>query len=66
MKYMRTGRLASNGTPLFYVKDTRTGAKIGRSATLANAIKRADVIGWTAHVYKLGTCTRPVHIGGYE
>ena len=66
MKHMRTGRIAGNGTPLFYIKDTATGGKVGRACTLINAIKRADLIGMTAHVFKLGTCTRPVHIGGYE
>jgi hypothetical protein len=64
MKHMRTGRKATNGTPLFYV--TVDGERTGRNCTLTNAIKRADLYGMAALVYKLGTCTGPVHIGGYE
>ena len=66
MKHMRTGRIRRNGVPLFYIKDTATGYTVSKPCKLEKAIEKADAIGLHAHVFKLGTCTNPVHIGTYE
>ena len=66
MKHMLTGnKPRRNVAPKFYIKNVRTG-RTGRNMNLDTAIKKADTMGNYAFVYKMGTCTRPVHIGGYE
>jgi hypothetical protein len=65
MKHMRVGKIKRPMGPRYYIKDIITGLKIGRVSGLQTAINKADAYGITAEVFKLGTCTRPVHTGTY-
>lgn len=68
MKHMFTGHRIGkrNVAPKFYIRDMNTGLSEGRAGNLETMIKKADKLGLNAHVFKMGTCTNPVHIGTYE